>query len=158
MQKNDTINLKKNEFDINYKIITIFGINLIKQVPAIDIQHLSKLYYSIGELSNLFGVNTSLLRFWEKEFQFVISKKNAKGNRLYSIKEIEKINRIYLLVKIEGYTIEGAKKALKSKEKNSISKNNLKPEESNNSALILKLESIKKRLILMKKDYLSKFT
>ncbi|MCX6195389.1 MAG: MerR family transcriptional regulator [Flavobacteriia bacterium] len=119
-------------------------------MPTIDIQHLSKLYYSIGELSNLFGVNSSLLRFWEKEFQFVISKKNAKGNRLYSIKEIEKINRIYLLVKIEGYTIEGAKKALKSKEKNSISENNLKPEESNNSALILKLESIKKRLILMK--------
>ncbi|NDA98937.1 MAG: MerR family transcriptional regulator, partial [Crocinitomicaceae bacterium] len=93
MQKNDTINLKKNEFVINCKIITIFGIKLIKQVPTIDIQHLSKLYYSIGELSNLFGVNASLLRFWEKEFQFVISKKNAKGNRLYSIKEIEKINR-----------------------------------------------------------------
>ena len=150
MQKSEITNLKKNEFDINYKIITIFGINLIKQVPAIDIQHLSKLYYSIGELSNLFGVNASLLRFWEKEFQFVISKKNAKGNRLYSIKEIEKINRIYLLVKIEGYTIEGAKKALKSKQKDSVSENNLNPEESNNSALILKLESIKKRLILMK--------
>ena len=150
MQKNDTINLKKNEFVINYKIITIFGINLIKQVPTIDIQHLSKLYYSIGELSNLFGVNASLLRFWEKEFQFVISKKNAKGNRLYSIKEIEKINRIYLLVKIEGYTIEGAKKALKSKDKISVSENNLNPEESNNSALILKLENIKKRLISLK--------
>jgi len=119
-------------------------------VPTIDIQQLSKLYYSIGELSTLFGVNASLLRFWEKEFQFVISKKNAKGNRLYSIKEIEKINRIYILVKIEGYTIEGAKKALKSKEKISVSETNLNPEESNNSALILKLESIKKRLILMK--------
>ena len=150
MQKSDITNLKKNEFDINYKIITIFGINLIKQVPAIDIQHLSKLYYSIGELSNLFGVNASLLRFWEKEFQFVISKKNTKGNRLYSVKEIEKINRIYLLVKIEGYTIEGAKKALKSKQKDSVSENNLNSEESNNSALILKLESIKKRLILLK--------
>ena len=148
MHKNDTINLKKNEFVINYKIITIFGINLIKQVPTIDIQHLSKLYYSIGELSNLFGVNASLLRFWEKEFQFVISKKNAKGNRLYSIKEIEKINRIYLLVKIEGYTIEGAKKALKSKD--SLGENILNPQESNNSALILKLENIKKRLILLK--------
>ena len=148
MQKNDTINLKKNEFVINYKIITIFGINLIKKVPTIDIQHLSKLYYSIGELSTLFGVNASLLRFWEKEFEFVISKKNAKGNRLYSIKEIEKINRIYLLVKIEGYTIEGAKKVLKSKD--SLSENILNPQESNNSALILKLESIKQRLILMK--------
>ncbi len=150
MQKSEITNLKKNEFDINYKIITIFGINLIKQVPAIDIQQLSKLYYSIGELSNFFGVNASLLRFWEKEFQFVISKKNTKGNRLYSVKEIEKINRIYLLVKIEGYTIEGAKKALKSKQKDSVSENNLNSEESNNSALILKLESIKKRLILLK--------
>ena len=119
-------------------------------MPTIDIQQLSKLYYSIGELSTLFGVNASLLRFWEKEFEFVISKKNAKGNRLYSIKEIEKINRIYLLVKIEGYTIEGAKKALKSKEKDSLSENNLNPEESKNSSLILKLESIKKRLILLK--------
>jgi len=119
-------------------------------VPTIDIQQLSKLYYSIGELSTLFGVNASLLRFWEKEFQFVISKKNAKGNRLYSIKEIEKINRIYLLVKIEGYTIEGAKKALKSKQKDSVSENNLNPEESKNSALIVKLESIKHRLNLLK--------
>ena len=119
-------------------------------MPTIDIQHLSKLYYSIGELSNLFGVNASLLRFWEKEFQFVISKKNAKGNRLYSIKEIEKINRIYLLVKVEGYTIEGAKKALKSKEKNNISEGDPQPMESINTALILKLESIKKRLILLK--------
>jgi len=117
-------------------------------VPTIDIQQLSKLYYSIGELSTLFGVNSSLLRFWEKEFQFVISKKNAKGNRLYNVKEIEKINRIYLLVKIEGYTIEGAKKALKSKD--SLSENILNPQESNNTALILKLESIKKRLILLK--------
>ena len=150
MQKSDITNLKKNEFVINYKIITIFGINLIKQVPTIDIQHLSKLYYSIGELSNLFGVNASLLRFWEKEFQFVISKKNAKGNRLYSIKEIEKINRIYLFVKIEGYTIEGAKKALKSKEKSNISESNPQPKESINAALIEKLESIKKRLILLK--------
>ncbi len=150
MQKSEITNLKKNEFDINYKIITIFGINLIKQVPTIDIQHLSKLYYSIGELSNLFGVNASLLRFWEKEFQFVISKKNAKGNRLYSIKEIEKINRIYLFVKIEGYTIEGAKKALKSKEKSNINESNPQPKESINAALIEKLESIKKRLILLK--------
>ena len=142
--------MKKFELVINHKIITIFGINLIKHVPIIDIQHLSKLYYSIGDLSNLFGVNSSLLRFWEKEFQFVISKKNAKGNRLYSIKEIEKINRIYLLVKIEGYTIEGAKKALKSKDKISINENNPRSKETNNATLIQKLESIKQRLISLK--------
>ena len=150
MQKSDKINLKRFELIINYKIITIFGINLIKIVPIIDIQQLSKLYYSIGELSDLLGVNASLLRFWEKEFEFVISKKNAKGNRLYSVKEIEKINRIYLLVKIEGYTIEGAKKALKSKEKINVSETNPKSEDANNAALILKLESIKQRLISLK--------
>ena len=150
MQKSDKINLKRFELIINYKIITIFGINLIKIVPIIDIQQLSKLYYSIGELSDLLGVNASLLRFWEKEFEFVISKKNAKGNRLYSVKEIEKINRIYLLVKIEGYTIEGAKKALKSKEKINVSDTNPKSEDANNAALILKLESIKQRLISLK--------
>jgi len=150
MQKSDKINLKRFELIINYKIITIFGINLIKIVPIIDIQQLSKLYYSIGELSDLLGVNASLLRFWEKEFEFVISKKNAKGNRLYSVKEIEKINCIYLLVKIEGYTIEGAKKALKSKEKINVSETNPKSEDANNAALILKLESIKQRLISLK--------
>jgi len=79
-------------------------------VPIIDIQQLSKLYYSIGEVADLLNVNASLLRFWEKEFQFEISKKNAKGNRLFSVKEIEKINRIYHFVKIEGYTLEERRK------------------------------------------------
>lgn len=119
-------------------------------MPTIDVQQLSKLYYSIGELSSLLGVNASLLRFWEKEFEFKISKKNAKGNRLYSVREIEKINRIYYLVKIEGYTIEGAKNALKLKEKLSVVANNPISEEENKAAIILKLESIKKRLIFLK--------
>jgi DNA-binding transcriptional MerR regulator len=100
-------------------------------VPLIDIQQLSKLYYSIGEVAELLDVNASLLRFWEKEFKFEISKKNAKGNRLFSVKEIEKINRIYHFVKIEGYTLDGAKKALRS-------------------AVIRKLEDIKARLIQLK--------
>lgn len=60
-------------------------------------------------------VNASLLRFWEKEFNLVVSKKNKKGNRLFSVKEIEQIKRIYHFVKIEGYTLDGAKKALKQK-------------------------------------------
>ena len=150
MQKSDKKNLIGVKLFIIYKIITIFGFNLIKQVPIIDIQQLSKLYYSIGELSELLVVNASLLRFWEKEFQFVISKKNAKGNRLYSIKEIEKINHIYLLVKIEGYTIEGAKKALKSKDKISVYETNSKSEEAKIANVILKLESIIQRLNLLK--------
>lgn len=115
-------------------------------MPLIDIQQLSKLYYSIGEVSNLLDVNPSLLRFWEKEFELEVSKKNKKGNRLFTTKEIEKINKIYQLVKVEGYTLDGAKKALKSKE--------LRPEpiiiEDNTSIIIAKLELIKKRLIQLK--------
>jgi DNA-binding transcriptional MerR regulator len=115
-------------------------------VPLIDIQQLSKLYYSIGEVAELLNVNASLLRFWEKEFQFEISKKNAKGNRLFSVKEIDKINRIYHFVKIEGYTLDGAKKALKSKV---VSENSVESS-SNHDAVILRLEQIKRRLIHLK--------
>ncbi len=118
-------------------------------MPTIDVKQLSKLYYSIGELSDLLCVNASLLRFWEKEFEFVISKKNAKGNRLYSVKEIEKINRIYDLVKIEGYTIEGAKKALKLKVVDKIStESTIKTDYLDT---IIRLQNIKKRLLLLKK-------
>ena len=84
-------------------------------MPNIENQALNKLYYSIGEVAELLHVNASLLRFWEKEFNLAVSKKNKKGNRLYTVKEIEKIQRIYQFVKVEGYTLEGAKKALKSK-------------------------------------------
>ncbi len=83
-------------------------------MPKIDIQELTKLYYSIGEVAKLLDVNASLLRFWEKEFKLEVSKKNNKGNRLFSVKEIETLNRIYQLVKEEGYTLEGAKKSLKN--------------------------------------------
>ena len=115
-------------------------------MPLIDIQQLSKLYYSIGEVADLLNVNASLLRFWEKEFQFEISKKNAKWNRLFSVKEIEKINRIYHFVKIEGYTLDGAKKALKSKTVPTIATET----SSDHSAVIRKLEHIKARLVQLK--------
>jgi hypothetical protein len=115
-------------------------------VPIIDIQQLSKLYYSIGEVAELLNVNASLLRFWEKEFKFEISKKNAKGNRLFSVKEIDKINRIYHFVKIEGYTLDGAKKALRSKV---VSESRLESSD-NHDAVILRLEQIKRRLIHLK--------
>lgn len=115
-------------------------------MPLIDIQQLSKLYYSIGEVAELLDVNASLLRFWEKEFKFEISKKNAKGNRLFSVKEIDKINRIYYFVKIEGYTLDGAKKALKSKV---VTETSIESS-SNHDAVILRLEQIKRRLIHLK--------
>jgi DNA-binding transcriptional MerR regulator len=115
-------------------------------VPLIDIQQLSKLYYSIGEVAELLDVNASLLRFWEKEFKFEISKKNAKGNRLFSVKEIDKINRIYHFVKIEGYTLDGAKKALRSKTTPTIAIE----QTTNHDAIISRLEQIKRRLVQLK--------
>ena len=115
-------------------------------MPIIDIQQLSKLYYSIGEVSKLLSVNSSLLRFWEKEFQLEVSKKNKKGNRLFTVKEIEKINKIYHFVKVEGYTLEGAKKALKLKE----TKQENVIEIHANEDLIQRLEAIKIKLLSIK--------
>ncbi len=113
-------------------------------MSTIDIQSLTKMYYSIGELSKMLDVNASLLRFWEKEFNLKVSKRNKKGNRLYSVKEIEKISQIYTLVKVSGYTLEGAKKALKSKSKGASVKTDEK------AVVINKLNGIKKRLIQLK--------
>ena len=73
----------------------------------------SKLYYSIGEVSKMFDVNTSLIRFWEKEFSIIKPKKNAKGNRLFTQKDVDNLHIIYNLVKERGFTLEGAKKKMK---------------------------------------------
>ena len=73
----------------------------------------SKLYYSIGEVSRMFEVNTSLVRFWEKEFSIIKPKKNKKGNRLFTQKDVDNFHLIYHLVKERGFTLEGAKKKLR---------------------------------------------
>lgn len=75
----------------------------------------SKLYYSIGEVSKMFDVNTSLIRFWEKEFSILKPKKNKKGNRLFTQKDVDNLHLIYHLVKEKGYTLEGAKMQLSAK-------------------------------------------
>lgn len=125
-------------------------------MPAIENQTLSKLYYSIGEVADMLHVNPSLLRFWEKEFNLTVSKKNKKGNRLFSVKEIEQIKRIYHFVKVEGYTLDGAKKALKQKGSGSLqtatSASNKEEISGANqrqdfSELIGKLEDIKSKLL-----------
>lgn len=107
---------------------------------------LTKLYYSIGEVASIFDVNTSLIRFWEKEFSQIQPKKNKKGERLFTVKDIELFNKIYQLVKGEGYTLDGAKKALKSK--STALKADTKS--SNHTELIDKLEKIKEHLLLLK--------
>ena len=72
-----------------------------------------KRYYGIGELAKAFGVNTSLIRFWEKEFDVLQPKKNAKGNRKFTPEDVKNLSLIYHLVKERGFTLEGAKNQLK---------------------------------------------
>ena len=81
--------------------------------PASNIQN-PKLYYSIGEVAEMFDVNTSLIRFWEKEFDIIKPKKNKKGNRLFTAEDIKHFRLIHHLVKEKGYTLKGAKESLKS--------------------------------------------
>jgi DNA-binding transcriptional MerR regulator len=77
-----------------------------------------KLYYSIGEVADIFHVNESLLRFWEKEFPTTIKpKKNAKGTRSYTREDMECIRMVYFMVKEKGMTLAGAKKRLKEEKK-----------------------------------------
>lgn len=87
----------------------------------------SKIYYSIGEVARMFDVNTSLIRFWEKEFDIIRPRKNKKGNRLFSIQDVDNFHMIFHLVKERGYTLKGAKEKL-----------NKNPEETRQDMEILK--------------------
>ncbi len=95
-----------------------------------------KLYYSIGEVANAFNVNTSLIRFWEKEFDVLQPKKNAKGNRKFTPKDIKNLELIYHLVKERGFTLEGAKIHLKENKQKTLDR----------FEIIRKLETIKAEL------------
>jgi DNA-binding transcriptional MerR regulator len=127
-------------------------------LEQIDIKQLTKLYYTIGEVADMFSVNTSLIRFWEKEFNLIQPKKSKKGNRMFTPKDIENFNKIYHLVKTNGYTLEGAKKALKSKQtvndaKESTNSNQQLTEALEvNDSLVQKLEEIKQKLIRLKNE------
>ena len=94
----------------------------------------------MGEVSKMFDVNPSLIRFWEKEFESIQPKKNKKGNRLFTADDLEIFRMIYTLVKQKGFTLQGAKEALK--------KDNANVEANSDKEIILKkLEKIKERLL-----------
>ena len=73
-----------------------------------------KIFYTIGEAARIFNVNVSLIRYWEKEFSILKPKKNKKGNRLFTQKDIDNLHLIYNLIKERGYTLDGAQKQLKN--------------------------------------------
>jgi DNA-binding transcriptional MerR regulator len=116
----------------------------------IETDKLTKLYYTIGEVADMFQVNTSLIRFWEKEFSIIQPKKNKKGNRLFTPKDITNFDRIYELVKVKGYTLEGAKKALKSKEVVSAETILSNDNSIDSVNVVERLETIKSRLLMLK--------
>lgn len=73
-----------------------------------------KRYYTIGEVAEMFEVATSLIRFWETEFDLINPKKNKKGNRQFTQEDVSNVKLIYHLVKEKGYTLQGAKDILKN--------------------------------------------
>jgi len=99
-----------------------------------------KRYYKIGEVAKAFGVNTSLIRFWENEFDVLKPKKNKKGNRLFTPEDLENLKMIYFLVKEKGFTLDGAKNKLKENPDDVFSKHKI----------IMRLEEIKNELIEIK--------
>lgn len=99
-----------------------------------------KRYYRIGEIAKAFDVNASLIRFWDKEFDVIQPKKNAKGNRMFTQDDVKNLQMIYHLVKEKGFTLEGARKKLKQN-----------PEKfKENHTIIARLEAIKDELIQIK--------
>jgi DNA-binding transcriptional MerR regulator len=101
-----------------------------------------KLYYSIGEVAKMFNVNSSLIRYWEKEFEIIKPQKNKKGNRLFTPADIENFHIIYHLVKERGLTLKGAKMKMKENREDTI----------NNFEVVKSLNEIKEILLEIRKD------
>lgn len=101
-----------------------------------------KLYYSIGEVADMLGVNESLLRFWEKTFDIITPRKTEKGTRFYRREDIENIRLIYYLVKEKGMTLAGARKKLKENKESVI----------RNYEIIDRLQAIRAELIAIRDE------
>lgn len=113
----------------------------------IDIHHMpykkkeiEKVYYRIGEVADMFGVNQSLIRFWEKEFDIIKPFRNKKGNRFFTKQDIDNFHLIFHLVKERGFTLQGAREKLKGN-----------PEETTDHAAVVRnLQKIRSFLLELK--------
>lgn len=76
---------------------------------------IERIYWTIGETAEMLGVNTSLLRYWEKEFGVLRPKRTGKGDRLYTKDDIAKVREIQVLLRDKGFTIQGAKEQLRGR-------------------------------------------
>lgn len=103
---------------------------------------IEKVYYSIGEVAGMFDVKTSLIRFWEKEFDVIKPKKNKKGNRLFTREDIENFHLIYHMVKERGMTLKGAQMKLKEN----------REDVQNNFQIVKTLQEIRQMLLDLKEN------
>jgi DNA-binding transcriptional MerR regulator len=102
-----------------------------------------KLYYSMGEVTEMFDVEPSLIRYWCSQFSCLRPKRNAKGNRMFTPQDIERLKRIHHLLKEKKMTIEGAQKAMR--------KRNIEAEENDSDiALLEQLQSLRAMLVEMR--------
>ena len=100
-----------------------------------------KLYYSMGEIAEMFDVNLSLIRYWDSKFDILKPKKNKKGNRMFRPEDVENFKIIYHLVKECGMTLEGAQRAMRNRGKRSVSRS---------AELMERLQSVKSMLLEMR--------
>jgi len=105
-------------------------------------KRVEKLYYTIGEVAEMFNVNPSLIRYWEKEFDIIKPKKNKKGNRFFTIEDIENFHVIYYLVKELGLTLKGAQKKLKENKESTL----------NNFEVVKSLKEVKSLLLEIREE------
>lgn len=98
---------------------------------------IEKVFYSISEVADMFGVNQSNIRFWENEFDILKPHKNAKGNRMFTPEDIENLKIIYHLLREKGMTIKGAKKKLKENKEDTVQ----------NIEVISRLQEIRQTLV-----------
>lgn len=103
---------------------------------------IEKIFFTIGEVAEMFDVNTSLIRYWEKEFPSIKPHKNKKGNRLFTKDDIEQLKLIYHLVKERGMTLSGAKKKLRENQEDTVQ----------NFEIVDRLQHIRQMLIDIKEE------
>ena len=105
-------------------------------------KEIEKLFYPIGEVAQMFEVSVSAIRYWEKEFDILKPKKNKKGNRMFTKKDVDNLKIIYHLTKERGFTLEGAKKKLRENKTDTI----------DNVEIINHLKSIRQFLVKFREE------
>lgn len=103
---------------------------------------IEKLYYSISEVAELFDVNTSLIRYWENEFDSIKPHKNKKGNRMFTKEDIEDVRLVFYLVKERGMTLKGAQQKIKENKSDTMQEHEI----------VSRLKDIRQMLLEIKEE------